>query len=192
VARPVGPPLPGHRTLAPWLGQLATARWHRCGRRPRISLPRSRGRARARRCGAGRRLLWRLGRGRDHGAFNRAFLASGAGRPARCQIWRPRRARHHRHARAVPRRISKTRLGRSGQRRGRFQHASRQRARRHRTRPRGFRPLWLEALHAQPAAQALAAPDRPADLAAVGCRRPDRHPGLRRELAPGHPERASS
>ena len=62
----------------------------------------------------------RLDRGRDDGALDRALLTPRAGRPARHQDPRPRRARHRRHARHAARRISEAGLGRPGQGRGRF------------------------------------------------------------------------
>ncbi len=187
MARFASPALSGDRAEPSGLGQFSSDRRHGLGRRSRLSLSRPRRRAGASGCGPGRRLLWRLGRGRDHGALDRALLSPGSGRSARRQIRRPRRSRHHRYARNAAGRISEARLGRSGQRRHRFHCLAGERACRHRARPRGLRALWLEALHAQPAATALAAPDRSADLAAVGRRRPDRDARLWRRLAPGNP-----
>ena len=62
------------------------------GRRSRLSLSRPRRRAGLAGCGPGRRLLWRLGRGRDHGAVDRALLPPRSGRSARRQIRRPSRS----------------------------------------------------------------------------------------------------
>ena len=96
-------------------------------------------------------------------------LAPGAGRSARHQGRRPRRARHRRHARHAARRVSAARLGRSGEGRASTSRSCRRRElAAHRARPRGVRALRLEALHAQPAAEALAASHRRPDAAAVG------------------------
>ena len=124
VARSAFSEIPGHRAVASGLRQLAADRRLGVGRRSRLSLSRSRRPARAEGCGAGRRLLRRLGSGGDHGALDRAVLASRSDRPARHQDRRPGGARHRRHARAAPRRIPEAGLGRSGKGRDRFHRAA--------------------------------------------------------------------
>ena len=179
-----------HRAVASGVWGVAADR-RRFRRRRRSGLPVSRSRRRTgpRRRGAGRRRSRRLDRGRDDGAFDRPLFLPRSGGAARHQVAQPRRARHRRHARDDPRRIPPGRLGRSGEGRNRLHRAPGRGVGRYCARSRGLRALRLEALHAQPAPEALAAPHRPADSAVVGRAGRHRHPCLRRGLAEGNPRR---
>ena len=182
-----------HRVIAPnhpGFGKSSLPDWFGSGRRYRLFVSGSRPPIGSARRGPGGRVLRRVDRGRNGGPRYAPPRRPGAGGAFGYQSRRRARPRHRRHALHPPRRIPPPRLGRSGERRGRFRVAAGYRTRRHRAIPRIARAVRLETLHAQSATETMAAPDRyphATDLgrpATASCRpRTGRH-GERKSPAP--------
>ena len=180
VARSAGAALPGHRAVASGLRQFAADR-RRCGRRSTtspisisISPPNWVSRTRCWSAPALGGWIAAEMMVRSTARFSRLVLVDPLGIKLRGRDERDIADMH-----AMPR-AEYLRLAWADPAKGEidFTALAGERAGGDRARPRGLRALRLEALHAQPAAQALAASDRPADPAAVGRRGPASSPRL--------------